>query len=160
MSISHSTIADNTAHALSGGIHNRAGSTLNLFFTIVANNQTEAATASDLWGTIASAGHNLIGESTGGNGYSSSDLLDVDPLLGPLADNGGPTQTYALLPDSPAIDADVIEFPPPWDQRGVGFPRVVNGKIDIGAFEVQSSSLLPADDGRLALLITAQLDAD
>ncbi len=122
MYLAHSTIADNTGHALSGGIHNQAGSTLNLYFTIVANNKLEDAEASDLWGTIASVGHNLIGDSTGGAGYHSSDMLDVDPMLGPLADNGGPTQTYALLPRSPAIDADEILFPPLWDQRGEGFP--------------------------------------
>ncbi len=159
MYIAHSTIADNTGHALSGGIHNRAGSTLNMYLTIVANNQLEDSEASDLWGTIASVGHNLIGDSIGGAGYHPSDMLDVDPMLGPLADNGGPTQTYALLHGSPAIDADEILFPPLWDQRGAGFPRVVDGKIDIGAFEVQSS-LLPGDDGWLALLITAQRDAD
>jgi hypothetical protein len=61
--------------------------------------------------------------------------------LGPLADNGGPTLTHALLPGSVAIDAGPV--PPAtftgdtWDQRGEGYPRVVAGRVDAGAFEVQ-----------------------
>jgi len=60
-------------------------------------------------------------------------------MLGPLQDNGGPTFTHALLTGSPAIDAGDPNFTPPpyYDQRGPGFARVVNGRIDIGAFEVQ-----------------------
>jgi hypothetical protein len=55
----------------------------------------------------------------------------VDP------DNGGPTLTRTLLPGSPAIDAGDNAGAPMWDQRGPGFPRIVNGIIDIGAFEYQ-----------------------
>lgn len=65
----------------------------------------------------------------------------VDPRLGPLADNGGPTRTHALLPDSPALDAGPVPVPTfpenATDQRGPGFARVVNGVVDVGAFEVQ-----------------------
>ncbi|MEZ6072922.1 MAG: choice-of-anchor Q domain-containing protein [Pirellulales bacterium] len=78
-------------------------------------------------------------------------LLDVDPLLGPLADNGGPTMTHALLPGSPAIDAGDPAFvgPPYADQRG--YYRVVDGdgdmtaRIDMGAFEYASVAPLPGD---------------
>ena len=61
-------------------------------------------------------------------------------MLGPLQDNGGPTFTHALLPGSPAIDSGDPSFTPPpfYDQRGPGFDRVVNGRIDIGSFEVQT----------------------
>ena len=65
----------------------------------------------------------------------------IDPLLGPLADNGGPTFTHALLPGSPAIDAgDPLAVAgsdgvPQFDQRGVPYSRVVGGRIDMGAFE-------------------------
>jgi hypothetical protein len=47
--------------------------------------------------------------------------------------------THALLPGSPAIDAGDPSFAPPpfYDQRGPGFDRVVNGRIDIGSFEAQ-----------------------
>jgi hypothetical protein len=65
----------------------------------------------------------------------------TNPGLAPLANNGGPTQTMALLAGSPAIDAGpatVPDFPGnEFDQRGPGFPRVVNGKVDVGAYEVQ-----------------------
>ncbi len=66
---------------------------------------------------------------------------NVDPKLGPLADNGGPTQTMALLEGSPAIDHGPVPVPSfphnDNDQRGAGFPRVVNGTVDVGAYEVQ-----------------------
>jgi len=60
-------------------------------------------------------------------------------MLGLLEHNGGPTFTHALLPGSPAIDAGDPNFTPPpfFDQRGPGHHRVVNGRIDIGSFEVQ-----------------------
>ena len=64
----------------------------------------------------------------------------MDVGLGPLADNGGPTQTHALLPGSPAIDAADLLAAPATDQRGL--PRV--GRPDIGAVEFQTA---PDDDG-------------
>ena len=81
-----------------------------------------------------------------------TDLSPIDPLLGPLADNGGPTETHALLAGSPAIDAGnpgVLFNPAEFDQRGSPFARVVDGdaivgaRIDIGAFEDNSSLFLP-----------------
>jgi hypothetical protein len=71
--------------------------------------------------------------------HSSGDQLNTDPILGPLQDNGGPTFTHQLLTVSPAIDAGDPNFipPPGFDQRGPGYDRVVNGRIDIGSFEVQ-----------------------
>ena len=56
-----------------------------------------------------------------------------------MANNGGPTQTIALLAGSPAIDAGSVDLAEEYslttDQRGAGFPRIVNGTVDIGAFE-------------------------
>jgi len=86
--------------------------------------------------------------------------LDADAKLGPLADNGGPTQTHALLTGSPAIDAStdpVASFTGnAYDQRGPGFARVVNGVADIGAFEVQPPPAPPAPEpvAPAAVLIT------
>jgi hypothetical protein len=81
-------------------------------------------------------------------------------MLGPLADNGGPTLTHALLPGSPALDAgdpNPVD-PPEWDQRGPGSPRIVHGRIDIGAFEVQATGapITPL----VAVLSTADSDTD
>jgi hypothetical protein len=109
--------------------------------TILAGNA--APSAPDLSGTVTSQGHNLIGDGTGGSGYVSTDLVGtaanpIDPKLGPLQDNCGPTFTMALLPGSPAIDAGDPTDAPMWDQRGPGYPRVVNGMIDIGAYEHQA----------------------
>jgi hypothetical protein len=96
----------------------------------------------DIYGPVASQGHNLIGDGTAGGGFIASDLVGtsaqpIDPLLGPLQGNGGPTRTMALLTGSPAIDAGDNSGAPDTDQRG--FARIVNGTIDIGDFEVQSA---------------------
>jgi hypothetical protein len=116
----------------------------------------------DMYGTLASSGYNLVKDPEQDNGFDRhTDQLGVDPLLGPLQDNGGPTQTMALLPGSPAIDAGDPNptDPPMWDQRGPGFPRIVNGRIDIGAYEVQATGV-PTPVPYLVLLVTADWDDD
>ena len=76
---------------------------------------------------------------TGNNNFVGDDsaaclpILTGNPQLGPLADNGGPTQTMALLPGSPAIDAGDNIHCPPTDQRGIARPQ--GPSCDIGAFE-------------------------
>src|SRR5206468_10890849 len=89
-----------------------------------------------------SLGYNLSNDGAGGFLTGPGDLLNVDPMLGPLQDNGGPTFTHELLTGSPGIDTGDPSFTPPpdYDQRGPGFDRVVNGRIDIGAFEVQAGA--------------------
>ena len=98
-------------------------------------------------------------------------LLDIDPLLEPLADNGGLTLTHALQAGSPAIDAGDpsalagVGNVPLYDQREATFDRVVDGgsggaRIDIGAYEKQSSpdilvstsSFLEIDEGQSAFV--------
>ncbi len=165
--MSNSTIAGNTAlsnysSARGGGIHNSGldNQVTSLRNTIVAGNS--ANTGSDFSGKLTSSTFNVFGNSAGGAGYDDSDLLDVDPMLGPLADNGGPTLTMALLPGSPAIDAGDNTDAPEFDQRGPGFPRIVNGTIDIGAFEVQASPVTPLThrpDFLALVLATADLDS-
>src|SRR5262249_19080377 len=74
-----------------------------------------------------------IGDGSGG----LADSITGNPMLGPLADNGGPTQTMALLPGSPAIDAGANSAAglPSTDQRGLA--RIIGPPADIGAFELQ-----------------------
>ena len=90
-------------------------------------------------GTVTSNGYNISNDDGGGFLTGSGDQINTDPILGPLQDNGGPTFTHALLPGSPAIDAGDPNFTPPpyYDQRGPGFDRVRNGRLDVGSFEVQ-----------------------
>lgn len=126
--------------------------------TIIAGNGTAVGDA-DVSGMFTSLGHNLIGNGDGSSGFiGSGDLIGatgtpVTARLGPLANNGGPTQTHALLENSPALDAgdNSLVVTPPFpatvpitDQRGTGFTRVLDGPdanatqtVDIGAFELQ-----------------------
>jgi hypothetical protein len=148
VTLSNSTVAGNTSKNC-GGICGQG--TLNLQSTIVAKNGL------DVSGNINSQGHNLIGNTTGNSGGDplQGDILNIDPLfeLGPdgkplLKDNGGATQTIALLSSSPAIDQGKNSSPPQMtDQRGTGFVRLFDNPMvsnaitgdgtDIGAFEVQ-----------------------
>jgi hypothetical protein len=89
---------------------------------------TAAASGGNLSGSFTDAGNNLSSDLSGSPG-----LQNRNPLLGPLAANGGPTLTMALLTNSPAIDRIDPAQAPPTDQRGVARP--VNNFSDIGAFE-------------------------
>jgi CSLREA domain-containing protein len=104
---------------IGGGVFNSGTATLNN--TIVASN----------------SGDDVVGPFTGSN-----NLIGGDPMLGPLDDNGGPTQTMALLPGSPAINAGsnaLIAIDPatgqPYTTDQRGFDRVAFGVVDIGAYE-------------------------
>lgn len=84
------------------------------------------------YGSLSDAGHNL--SSDGSCAFTNVGSLNgIAPKLGPLANNGGPTLTMALLPGSPAINAGDNSSAPPTDQRGV--PRPVGVAADIGAYE-------------------------
>jgi|GEM_PF-862947 len=116
-----------------GGIWRGSSGSAQLLNSIVANN-TAVGSGPDVSGSFTSQGHNLIGNTSGSSGFGASgDLLNVDPQLGPLTDNGGPTLTCALLPDSPAIDAGTSSGAPQYDQSGVLRPQ--GAGFDIGAFE-------------------------
>jgi len=84
-------------------------------------------------GPTVSLGNNLENGETCDFDTGLGDLTNSDPLLGPLADNGGPTFTYALLEGSPAIDAGDDTNCPDVDQRGE--PRPQGDGCDIGAYE-------------------------
>jgi len=129
--------------------------------TIVAGN-TASASGPDALGTVASQGNNLVGETDGSSGWVSSDLTGtiatpLNPLLAPLGNYGGPTQTMALLPGSPAIDAGnngLIPSGVTTDQRGL--PRIVNGTVDIGAFESSGFTIkVTSGSGQSAGVLTA-----
>lgn len=130
--VTNSTISDNNG----GGIS--VSGTLEIGNTVLKA-AARGANISNDGGTVISHGYNLSSDDGGGYLTGPGDQINIDPLLGLLQDNGGPTATHALLPDSPAIDAGDPNFtqPPNYDQRGPGFERVFNGRIDIGSFEAQ-----------------------
>ncbi len=142
-------VPDFLASASGGGVS--ASATLDN--TIVALNTQgtgSGAPASDIAGSVSGA-FNLIGTGGSGglvNGTNGNQVGVADPGLDPrgLRNNGGPTQTIALVTGSPAIDAGSNALavdpttgqPLTTDQRGSGFPHIANGRVDIGAYEVQS----------------------
>lgn len=141
MSLINTTVTANAADSEGnfpggGGIGNFGGGTTTIRNSIVAGNTDRRGLSPDCYssgGTLGSQGQALIG-SLAGCAFSSStgDVTGVDPKLGPLADNGGPTPTHALLRGSPALGkGGSCEQD---DQRGV--PRTAGGACDIGAYEL------------------------
>ena len=143
LDIVNSTITDNHALKGGGGLNSAQsyaaassatsiGITL-LLNTIIAGNTSSAGgqecNVED--NIIQSEGHNLASD---GSCFlsGSGDLPNRNPLLGPLAFNGGPTETQALLTGSPAINAGAGEGCPQDDQRGVARPR---SSCSIGAYQ-------------------------
>ena len=127
--------------------------TVNCQNTIIAGNfatrppGATIAAGPDFFGTLTSQGYNLIGNTTDTviSGITTGNLLDIDPVLGPVQNNGGATPTQALLPGSPAIDAGTTGGLNT-DQRGV--PRPIDG-ADIGAFEHGAAIRMEAESGTL-----------
>ena len=143
-----------------GGVYRESGPMKFKNSIIAGNTNFNGTSANDLATTIdASSSFNLIGTGGSGNltnGVNNNIVGVADPRLGPLANNGGPTKTHALLSDSPALDggdncvtdithcgeANVPQITT--DQRGAGFNRMVDGPdantsatVDIGAYETQ-----------------------
>ena len=138
------TLANNTAvHGSGGGIWNAGGGNLILTNTIVAEN-TAAVSGPDIFGTVNTADHDLIGNGSGGtiitnlggNLVGGGSKPVIDPRLGPLQNNGGPTQTLALLADSPAVGHANNAKAPAIDQRGATRINEPGETTDIGAFEL------------------------
>ncbi len=153
--LTNCTISDNSATNSGGGLCAVNGSdgtgTTTLANTIVAGN-TATTSGPDTSGTFVSEGHNLIGETDGSSGWAASDLTGtiakpLDPMLAPLGNYGGPTQTMALLPGSPALGAGTAVSGITTDQRGqpVDFPFP-----DIGAYQDRPRPYIVATaDGQL-----------
>ena len=206
--VTNSTFSANTTNTNGGGVFNTGGTVI-LTNTTVTNNAATNGTcggvvassgtsikntiiannlSSDVFGTIESQDYNLIENTAGATftGTTTHNITGVDPLVGPLANNGGPTLVHALLPGSPAINAgsnanlpaDIFDLdgdsnttePLPFDQRGTGFNRTADGNgegtatVDIGAFEVQTILVTnTADSGPGSLrqaIIEANIGAD
>jgi hypothetical protein len=158
-----------------GGIFTGAASTLLIGNSIVADNTFSgtffAPVANDCFTAtpLDSAGYNLFGLGTGGcsiAGDTTGNQFVPNAGIGPLAGNGGPTETHALLPGSPAIDGgtpqpfggctDLAGTPLTTDQRGE--PRPQGLRCDIGAYEAAfvpaAQAPLLSIDGLIAALLT------
>jgi hypothetical protein len=141
-----------------GGLYLVSGSTTLLTNTVIAQNTVAgggsedqlgsngSASDPDVSGTVTSSDHDFIGDGTGSNLQNDNGVNGdqvgtaahpLNPLLGPLQNNGGPTQTMAPLSGSPLIDAGDSSASglPSTDQRG--YARIVGNAIDIGAVEYQ-----------------------
>jgi len=157
LSLAHSTLADNTAPTGSAITNSEP---LRLTHTIIVGVKPSATSCSLASGSLISAGHNLDSATSCGL-TGTGDLSNVDARLGPLADNGGPTPTHALLAGSPAIDggdpsacSDAAGAPLLVDQRGA--PRPIDGDgngtkvCDIGAYEFGAVPVPDADSDGVA----------
>lgn len=130
LGLTHSTVAGNAART-GGGISGAA----TLVHSIVANNSGGDCGSS---GPVLDGGYNLDSDGSCKLDSRFGSLSKVDPRLGDLANNGGPTRTHALLPDSPALDLippNPVDRCPPADQRGVARPQPRGGNCDSGAYE-------------------------
>jgi hypothetical protein len=142
-----STVAGNRTDGAGGGLWvggTRALATLTS--TLVAGN-TAATAGPDVRGPVlATSAYNLIGDGSGASGLTDrvngnqvgTAASPIDPRLGPLQDNGGPTPTMALLPGSPALKAGDPAQLGVADQRGV----VRSGGVNIGAYQASASAFV------------------
>jgi len=149
LALANCTVSGNSALFAGGLLKSYYASPTTLANTIVAGNTFPSGASDDVGGVFNSLGNNLIGATNSNSGWIGSDLIGtsvqpLNPLLAPLGNYGGPTQTMALLPGSPAIDAGTNALIPAGvttDQRGSA--RIVNGTVDIGAFESHGFTLTP-----------------
>lgn len=131
LSLQNDTIAANPSVGLD--LREGVGSAVN---TIIAQNTSgDCTNALDNWGQTE---HNNLDSDNSCDFTSSTDLTGVNPQLGPLQDNGGPTPTMALAATSPAVDAGDDSSCPATDQRGISRPQ--GPHCDIGAFELVPSA--------------------
>jgi len=154
------TFAQNAAGD-GGGVVSDAAAGVVVSNTILATNTAGPGGVPDCKGSVTSRGHNLVGKPGGCDFRAEGDLVDKDPMLGPLSPNDGPTRTRALLDGSPAIGGGSPKTADgkngacaPADQRGVKRPQAYGGDkkpaCDIGAYEAQNpktSALAPAGRG-------------
>jgi hypothetical protein len=141
VTVAQSTLSGNSAYA-GGGIFN-LGTQITLRSTIVADS-VGGNCVGVYGGAAVSHGYNLADDASC-NLAAASDQPNTEPLLKPLDSYGGPTETHALRPTSPAVDAGVAGIVPT-DQRGLpgsvdypGVPKALGGdNADVGSFELQA----------------------
>jgi len=146
ISIRNSTITSNTSGRQGGGISSAFGTSVLVLNSIVAGNSLDDCANEPGSIGVSSQGNNVSSDDSCGF-TKSTDKQSTNPRLGPLQDNGGPTDTRALLPGSPAIDAGLTGANsgcPATDQRGVRRPQ--GPRCDIGAFEKRNSSPVARND--------------
>ena len=143
-----STISGNSS-GLGGGIYSASKlAGFSIENTIIARNLGRMNDPDIHGAAVISGSHNLVGVGTGmagiRNGFNGNQVgtvdQPIDPKLGRLQNNGGPTLTQALEAGSPAVDSGDNGATPATDQRGL--PRVVNGTIDVGAYELPQPAQL------------------
>lgn len=143
LTIINSTLSGNSAVNHGGGIYNTSANGIAIL-TIGSTIFNAGSSGGNIYNddstywpaTVTSLGYNLSSDNGGGFLTATGDRINTDPLLGPLQNNGGPTFTHLPGSGSPVIDAG--DPARGMDQRGPGFLRVANGRVDIGAAEVQS----------------------
>jgi subtilisin family serine protease len=142
------TISGNSSGAGNGGaiLNNGSGGSASVELgSTILKAGASGGNIANFSGTFSSEGYNLASDDADGFLTGAADQLNLDPMLGPLQDNGGPTLTHALLPGSPAIDKGKNFNGSATDQGGsirtVDGPCIANASggdgTDIGAFEVQ-----------------------
>ena len=137
LTMTNCTVTGNTG-VTEGGIAtvdntNTSPATTNLMNNIVANNSLPNITKINTMAMVISQGNNLANDNGSGLLTGPGDLINTNPQLSALGNNGGPTKTHVLLATSPAINAGNNTGAPSYDQRGVGRPQA--GTVDIGAVE-------------------------
>jgi hypothetical protein len=150
LNIENSTVVNNVAGASGGGVYSEDTAFV-LTNTIVANNTAPSMpdVGDGLGGTSVSSTYSLIGDTSGVTITDlGGSLLDTAPSLGPLANNGGSTLTHLPLAGSPVLNAGTPAAPAlANDQRGAGFPRVLDGRVEIGAVEIPAPVIPPVTGG-------------
>jgi CSLREA domain-containing protein/uncharacterized repeat protein (TIGR01451 family) len=168
VTVTNSTLSDNSAGTFGGAIASNGTVPVQISNSIIAGNSAPGA-GPNLNGSFTTQGYNLIGDNgsvtssfPAGNPNANGDIVGtnaapLDPLLGPLANNGGPTQTHRLLTTSPALDkgknfaVDENNNSIATDQRGLlrpvdlddsFYPNASGGDAsDIGAYELQGDTV-------------------
>jgi hypothetical protein len=145
VTMTNSTLSGNGRDGINGGttvtlnfitIANNKGIGVNGSIGTIGNSVVALNGTNGVVRTLSSRGHNISSDGSLASSFTQpGDLNNTDPKIGPLADNGGPTPTHALLAGSPALDVADGSGAPATDQRGVARP--LGAGFDIGAFELQ-----------------------